>query len=122
MPPRQQGEATGEKGDMAMITAVVQFDLPKPMSLAEAARTFESTAPKYKNLPGLVRKYYLLSEDGRRAGGVYLWETRAAAEAVYNGEWKARVEQVYGSTPEILWFDTPVIVDNLAGGTITKAA
>jgi heme-degrading monooxygenase HmoA len=105
-----------------MITAVVQFALPKPISLEEAARTFESTAPKYKNLPGLIRKYYLRSEDGRRAGGVYLWETKAAAEAVYNAEWKARVEQVYGSTPEIAWFDTPVIVDNLTGATITQAA
>lgn len=105
-----------------MITAVVQFDLPKPMSLEEAARTFESTAPKYKDLPGLVRKYYLLSEDGCRAGGVYLWETRAAAEAVYNGEWKSRVQQVYGSTPQIMWFDTPVIVDNQAGSTVTAAA
>ena len=76
----------------------------------------------YRNLPGLVRKYYLRSEDGRRAGGVYLWESRAAAEACYGGEWKARVEQLYGSTPEILWFDTPVIVDNSAGGTIVKAA
>jgi heme-degrading monooxygenase HmoA len=105
-----------------MITAVVQFALPKPLSLEEAARTFESTAPKYKNLPGLIRKYYLLSEDGRRAAGVYLWETKAAAQAVYTGEWQARVEQVYGSKPEIAWFDTPVIVDNLAGGVITKAA
>jgi len=105
-----------------MITAVVQFSLPKPMSLEEAARTFESSAPKYKNLPGLVRKYYLRSEDGTRAGGVYLWESRAAAEAVYNGEWKARVKGLYGSEPQIAWFDTPVIVDNQAGGAITKAA
>ena len=105
-----------------MITAVVQFALPKPMSLEEAARTFELSAPKYVNLPGLIRKYYILSEDGRRAGGVYLWETRAAAQAVYNGEWQARVEQLYGSKPEITWFDTPVIVDNQAGGEITKAA
>ena len=73
-------------------------------------------------LRGLVRKYYLRSEDGYRAGGVYLWETRAAAEAVYNSEWKARVKQLYGSEPEISWFDTPVIVDNQAGGAITKAA
>jgi heme-degrading monooxygenase HmoA len=105
-----------------MITAVVQFDLPKPMSLEEAARTFASSAPKYKSLPGLIRKYYLRSEDGRRAGGVYLWESKAAAEAVYNGEWKARVVQLYGSKPEITWFDTPVIVDNQAGGAITQAA
>jgi heme-degrading monooxygenase HmoA len=114
--------AREEGGEDPMITAVVQFDLPKPMSLEEAARTFESTAPKYQNLPGLIRKYYLRSEDGRRAGGVYLWQTKAAAEACYSGEWKARVERVYGSKPEILWFDTPVIVDNLAGGTITQAA
>ena len=44
-----------------MITAIVQFELPKPVSLEEAARMFESTAPKYQNLPGLIRKYYLRS-------------------------------------------------------------
>ena len=49
-----------------MITAVVQISLPKPISLEEAARAFESTAPKYQGLPGLVRKYYLRSEDGCR--------------------------------------------------------
>jgi hypothetical protein len=85
-------------------------------------RCGEDGRQKYQGLQGLVRKYYLRSEDGRRAGGVYLWETRAAAEAAYNGEWKARVKQLYGSEPEITWFDTPVIVDNQAGGTITKAA
>ena len=60
-----------------MITAIVQFQLPAPVSLQEATRMFESTAPKYQNLPGLIRKYYLRSEDGRTAGGVYLWESRA---------------------------------------------
>jgi heme-degrading monooxygenase HmoA len=104
-----------------MITAVVQFDLPKPVSAEEAARMFEQTAPKYKNLPGLVRKYYLRSEDGHKAGGVYLWESKAAAEKVYGGEWKERVRALYGE-PQIQWFDTPVIVDNSAGGAITKAA
>ena len=105
-----------------MITAIVQFKLPKPVTLEEAARTFESSAPKYANLPGLLRKYYIRSEDGARAGGVYLWESRAAAEKVYNGEWRARVKALYGCEPEIAWFDTPVIVDNAAGGNITKAA
>ena len=52
-----------------MITAIVQFQLPAPVSLQEATRMFESTAPKYQNLPGLIRKYYLRSEDGRTAGG-----------------------------------------------------
>lgn len=105
-----------------MITAVVQFALSAPISLTEATRRFESSAPKYQNLPGLVRKYYVRSEDGRSAGGIYLWESRAAAEAVYSGEWRERVEQLYGAKPTITWFDTPVIVDNAVGGEITKAA
>jgi hypothetical protein len=105
-----------------MITTLVLFALPSPISLAEATRRFESSAPKYQHLAGLVRKYYVRSEDGRSAGGVYLWESRAAAEAVYSGEWRQRVEQLYGAPPTITWFDTPVVVDNLAGGAITKAA
>ncbi len=105
-----------------MITAVVQFQLPAPVSLDEAARMFESTAPKYQNLPGLVRKYYLRSEDGRTAGGVYLWESKTAAEKVYSDEWRERVAKLYGNAPQVTYFDTPVIVDNSLGGAITKAA
>jgi heme-degrading monooxygenase HmoA len=105
-----------------MITAIVQIPLAKPMSVDEAARTFETTAPRYQNVRGLIRKYYLRSDDGRRAGGVYLWESRVLAEAFHNGDWEARVKEVYGAAPELSWFDTPVIVDNLAGGVITKAA
>jgi hypothetical protein len=104
-----------------MLTAIVQFDLPAPISLEEATRRFESSAPKYQRLDGLVRKYYIRSEDGRVAGGVYLWETRQAGERVYDGEWRERVAKLYGAQPRITWFDTPVIVDNLTGG-ITKAA
>jgi hypothetical protein len=106
---------------MLMITAVVQFDLSKPVTAEEAARMFEQSAPKFKNVPGLVRKYFLRSEDGRKAGGVYLWENKAAAEKVYSGEWIERVRALYGE-PQIQWFDTPIIVDNQAGGEITKAA
>jgi len=105
-----------------MITAIVQFQLPSPISLAEATRRFESSAPKYQNLAGLIRKYYIRSEDGRVAGGVYLWESRQAAERVYDAEWRERVEKLYGGKPLISWFDSPVVVDNATGGTITKAA
>lgn len=105
-----------------MITAVVKILLSKPISSEEALRAFESTAPIYKGLRGLLRKYYLRSEDGRYVGGVYVWETRADAEAVYTTEWKARVKRLYGAEPEISWFETPLIVDNQAGGATIKAA
>ena len=103
-----------------MITALVQFQLPTAITLEEATRRFETSAPKYQNLAGLIRKYYIRSEDGRVAGGIYLWASRQAAERVYDAQWRARVGELYGAQPTITWFDTPVIVDNSTAGT--KAA
>lgn len=105
-----------------MIVTLVQFEMSPPLSLADAAQRFASSAPKYQNLPGLIRKHYVRSEDGRRVGGIYLWESRAAAERVYSGEWRERVAKLYGVEPVIQWFDAPVSVDNAAGGRITQAA
>jgi len=42
-----------------MVTAVVQFSLPRPLTRAEARESFSSTAPKYRDVEGLLRKYYL---------------------------------------------------------------
>lgn len=98
-----------------MITTIVLFRLPKRISVARARELFNSTAPRYLRLPGLVRKYYLLSDDGQSAGGVYLWQSRADAERVYTDAWREFVRGKYGSAPELSWFNTPVLVDNVTG-------
>jgi hypothetical protein len=102
-----------------MFTTVVQFRLPSPITIDEASQRFQSSAPKYVNLNGLIRKHYIVSQDGRVAGGVYHWVSRAAAEKVYSDEWRQFVEKLYGVAPEISWFESPVSIDNVAGGTIT---
>lgn len=104
-----------------MIVAVVTFHLAKPATLAEITKTFEATAPKYQGMPGLLRKNYWLSEDGRRAGGIYVWASRADADRVYTPDWKKFVEGKYGATPEIEYLHSPVMVDNREG-TISVAA
>jgi hypothetical protein len=98
-----------------MITAVVRFKLPQTVSIKEAQELFSSTAPKYRDADGLVRKYYLLSEDGGTAGGVYLWRSRDHAERLYTDEWKKFIADKYGAEPSIEYFASPVIVDNLTG-------
>jgi hypothetical protein len=102
-----------------MITALVQFVLPAPIGLDDVARVSEANAPSYKGRPGLVRKYFVRSEDGSTVGGVYLWESRADADRCYDDEWRARVTEAYGSEPTITWFDTPVVVDNRHDEIIT---
>jgi putative monooxygenase ydhR len=98
-----------------MITAIVQFPLPAPLTPEEAREVFRSTAPIYQGMPGLVRKLYLLSEDGRTGGGVYLWETREAAERAFDADWRRRLAERYGAEPRVAYFASPVIVDNLSG-------
>lgn len=97
-----------------MIVSIVTFKLPKSWSVPEAAAVFKSTAPKYLGKPGLVRKHYYVTEAGDRAGGIYLWESKAAAEACYTREWKAMVTEKYGVPPDILYAEVPVSVDNIA--------
>ena len=97
-----------------MIVAIVTFTLPKRWSVAQAAEVFRSTAPKYLGKPGLVRKHYYLSEGGDRAGGIYFWETKAAAEACYSPEWRAMVTEKYGAAPDIQYAEVPVSVDNVS--------
>ena len=60
-----------------MIVAIVTFKLPKRWTVAEAAKVFNSTAPKYLGKAGLVRKHYYITEAGDRAGGIYLFASRA---------------------------------------------
>jgi len=101
-----------------MITTLVQIKLSETLSLDKAQDIFASTASKYIEIQGLIRKYYLLSEDGETAGGVYLWESRKAAETLYTDEWKKFILQKYGSEPSLTYFHSPVIVDNLLGEII----
>ena len=96
-----------------MITAIATYQLPKPLTRDEARRIFLSTAPKYRGIAGLIRKYYVLSQDGSTVGGIYLWNSRAEADALYTEGWKAFVREKYGTDPSITYLDSLVVVDNL---------
>lgn len=103
-----------------MITAIVQIKLSAPVSRDKANDLFINSSPKYLNMPGLVRKYYLLSEDGSTAGGVYLWESREEAEQLYSAEWRQAITDKYGTPPSITYFASPVIVDNVVNQIIVN--
>jgi hypothetical protein len=96
-----------------MLVSIVTFKLPKRWSVEEAAAVFKSTAPKYLGKRGLVRKHYYLTEAGDKAGGIYLWKSKADAEACYTPEWRAMVTAKYGAAPDIMYGNLLVSVDNL---------
>jgi len=103
-----------------MITTIVQFSLPKPLTVEEAGEIFNSTAPKYRHIKGLIRKTYILSEDGKTGGGVYHWQSRHDAEQMYTEEWREFITQKYGAAPSVLYFESPVVVDNISGKILSE--
>ncbi|MHC2336836.1 monooxygenase [Bradyrhizobium sp. USDA 4454] len=104
-----------------MITAVTSFKLPKPITREEARAIFLSTAPIYRGVQGLFRKTYLLSEDGMTAGGIYFWNSREEAEALYTNAWRGRARDKYGADPTVSYFESPVVVDNVAEQVLSDA-
>ena len=98
-----------------MIIAIVSFRLPKPMSLEEASEAFDQTASLYLGKPGLIRKHYFLTQEGDRAGGIYVWRSLFDAQACYSDAWRRMVTEKYGHEPEVVYVQNPVIVDNVSG-------
>ena len=96
-----------------MITAITAFRLPKPITREEAKSIFLSTAPNYRDVEGLFGKTYVLSEDGATAGGIYFWNSRREAEALFTEAWRSSVREKYGTDPTITYFESPVVVDNV---------
>lgn len=84
-----------------------------PLSAAGQRALFECTAPQYRNIPGLVRKWFLSAEGV--GGGLYEWHSRAAAEAWFDASWLERMRSRYGVEPALEWFDAPCLVDNERG-------
>ncbi|MDF1855734.1 hypothetical protein [Pseudooceanicola sp.] len=92
-----------------MFIAIVQIPgvLRSEEVAIEAAR---KSVPTYVDMPGLKRKYYLNGEAG--GGGVYLWESREAAEAWYDADWATNMEKRFGARPTLTYYDNYVVVDN----------
>jgi hypothetical protein len=49
-----------------MITAIVRFRLTEGTTRDDAKAMFEKSAPNYRGIPGLVRKYYLVWRRSNR--------------------------------------------------------
>jgi hypothetical protein len=98
-----------------MVVAIVTYTFPEPVSLKDVKRAASRGAQRYLNQPGLLRKNYCLSEDGLRASGIYVWESKSRAEGFYDAEWRVSMTRQYGVAPQIVFLHSPVMVDNSSG-------
>ena len=94
-----------------MITSITRFPLTTGLQRDALKQDLEAVAPQFKTIPGLIRKYFLLADDGSACGGVYLWESMAEARAFSEGPLRAMIRQKFSVDPQINYYETPIIVD-----------
>lgn len=100
----------------------VSWTYPAPTDLTKqkSDRLFAQVAEMYVGVPGLVRKYFGYSEDGRTVVGIYLWRSKADADAFYNPEWVAGVTKRWGVMPARADWEIPQVVESLTGEVIRE--
>ena len=97
-----------------MITVYVRLKVPDGMTREQWLSHARRIAENFRGVPGLLRKAFVLGDDGY-AGGIYTWTDRATAEAFYAGAWRDGIIEMFAAPPEFTWFESPVIVDNVRG-------
>lgn len=99
----------------ARVAVVVAIKTPPGIDDARLRAEFEKSVPVYRQIPGLIRKYYTIlpSAPGAlgRFGGIYYWSSRAAADAWFSDAWRARVIATYGSAAELSFYDVPTAIE-----------
>jgi hypothetical protein len=92
----------------------VQWTFPVPPGTAKAdlVATIKATAHTYQGIPGLIRKYYGIAPDVKTLVGIYLWESKAAADAFYTPQWIEMVTKRWKAPPQRADWDTPMVVES----------
>ena len=98
------------------------YQMPPGYSAEQINDLFAKTAHIYIGVPGLVRKYFGHSDDLRSVVGIYLWESKAHADAFYSPEWTAGVKSRWGSMPAKAEWVVPQVVESAERRVITDAA
>lgn len=66
----------------------------------EVARRFEDRAGRYREVPGLLQKYYVHYEETDEFGGVYVWDSRESLDAWRAGNLSGTLAATYEVTGE----------------------
>jgi len=82
------------------------FDEQAVRKIAETARA------RFEGMPGLRSKAFTLNSGKREATNFYVWESEAAAKALFTDELVERVAGLYGVRPTVEFVQIATLVEN----------
>lgn len=95
-----------------MITEIVTFRIRDGLQRSDVVALYEKSVPAWKENRNLLHKSFLYDQKQGIGGGVYLWTSIDAAQAAHGPAFQDRIQNVFGSTPEFKYFESPVVINN----------
>jgi len=75
------------------VLAIVRFKSKLPTD--ELVRRYKERMPAFRELPGLIQKYYVHDPATGEWGGFYMWDSQASLEAYMASDLRKSIPDVY---------------------------
>ena len=100
-----------------MIVQIVRFRSGLPD--ADVRRVYESRAPRYREVPGLIQRYYLTFHETHEHGAVYVWDSEEALRRFRESDLARTIAGAYRvqGEPAVQGADVVMELRPHAGGT-----
>ena len=103
-----------------MVTVIVKYKMPKKYTREEVSAMLKHSAENmFTGIPHLHSKQFCFDVATSEGLSVYLWDSRASAEAFFNKQFLDNFEQNMGSAPTVEYHDNIVTLDNRMGDVLT---
>ena len=87
---------------MKNATAVLSVKFNSSLNQAKLMETCHEDLHIFRDVPGLIEKYYIAEEATGAISGFYLFETKSARATFWTSELAAKIPSRYGVIPETL--------------------
>jgi heme-degrading monooxygenase HmoA len=99
------------------VVVIVRIPVPKFAPKWLVRKKMKATVDLYSSIDGLEFKLFTFETESGDFGGIYTWRDSASAEKWFNPEWFARIQRERGNEAYVRYFDAPLSIDNMQGGT-----
>lgn len=82
--------------------SVLSVKFNSSFSPEKLLKVFQENLGTFRNVPGLLQKYYIGEESTGAISGIYIFKTKTAREAFWTSELAKDIPGRYGVIPETL--------------------
>jgi heme-degrading monooxygenase HmoA len=77
----------------AKVVLLVKFK--SRLSVDEARRRYVERMPRFRELPGLLQKFYFYDEQTKEYGGVYVWDSEESVQTYLESDLRKSIATAY---------------------------